>query len=399
MRAKVLNWIFILLIISSGLSQAQNRVRYTAVPIDGYSFKSWDDGNTTNSRIINLSSIPSGLSSVPLISVSEPITLTTIKLADNILTSTRGVVLMEVLDGNTNTPLNTLTASVSIPALKASFEPAHHDDIVIVPTNNPCNIAHPGEITLKFVPKGVVSINGYDFTTTYDYYMSETEITQVLWNDVMGCGSGDNPSHFSGNYLPVESVSWYHAVYFCNKLSGMMGFPKVYSIGGTKDESQWGDIPTSNNSTWNAVVCDWTANGVRLPTEVEWMHAAKEGRNSSYTYSGSDNADDVSWYENNSYGETHAVKGKNANYLGLYDMTGNVYEWCWDWNGDLPNGGTDYRGASMPSQYPKRVIKGGCYGSYAPSELNLSVRDQESPHVTDYNYYYMGFRIVIPSSN
>ena len=394
MRAKVLNWIFILLIISSGLSQAQNRVRYTAVPIDGYSFKSWDDGNTTNSRIINLSSIPAGLSSVPLVSVSEPITMTTIKLVDNILTSTRGVVLYEILDDNSDTPLNTLASSVSIPGLKAFFEHFSYGilqpdgDDLTAEIDNPCNSSDPINFIFKHVPSGNVTIDNNTFTTTYDYFMTETEITQAQWKYVMGCNN--NPSQFN-SYVdqPVEKVSWYEVLVYCNKLSNLLGLQRVYSIDGDTNEANWGAVPTSNSNKWNNVVCDWTAKGVRLPTHVEWMHAAKGGVNSSDTCSGSNIVVNVAWYYPNSSQKTHQVKKKTSNALGLYDMSGNVWEWCWDRKGNLPNGGVDYRG---PSSGNNRVDKGGSYSS-AGQNIGLRKYDTQKPSTKSSQ---RGFRVVIP---
>ena len=401
MRTEVLNWIFILLIVSSGLLQAQNKVRYTAVPIDGYTFKSWDDGNTTNGRIIDLTSIPAELSSVPQISVSEPTTMTTIKLADNILTSTRGVVLYEILDDNTDTPLNTLASSVVIPALKASFnkKPTSIGDLEFDVDGNLVATEHSTcenidiHLVFKPVPSGTAEIGNAVFTTTYDYYMLESEITQREWKLVMGCSN--NPSNFDNiEARPVERVSWYDAIYFCNKLSGILGLEKVYSISGNKDETQWDSIPTSNNSTWNAVVCDWTANGVRLPTEVEWMHAAKEGTNADYIYSGtSTDLTNFAWYSGNSGNVTHLYQTQSPNALGLYDMTGNVWEWCWDWHGTWPTTNqTDYKG---PDSGTNRINKGGCYASNA-QDANLERRENAAPSAKSLQ---RGFRIVIANVN
>ena len=397
MRAKVLNWIFILLIVSSGLSQAQNKVRYTAVPIDGYTFKSWDDGNTTNGRIIDLTSIPAELSSVPQISVSEPTTMTTIKLADNILTSTRGVVLYEILDDNTDTPLNTLASSVVIPALKASFnkKPTSIGDLEFDVDGNLVATEHSTcenidiHLVFKPVPSGTADIGNAVFTTTYDYYMLESEISQREWMLVMGCSN--NPSNNVDEACPVEKVSWYDAIYFCNKLSGILGLEKVYSISGSKDESTWGSIPTSNDNTWNAVVCDWTANGVRLPTEVEWMHAAKEGKNSSYIYSGT--TDSLTWYAVVNFDYTVRCKNRRPNALGLYDMTGNVWEWCWDWHGTWPTTNqTDYKG---PDSGTNRINKGSCYAANAPN-AKLEIRENAAPSAKSLQ---RGFRVVIANVN
>ena len=131
--------------------------------------------------------------------------------------------------------------------------------------------------------------------TLSDYYIGETEVTQELWTAVMG----SNPSHFTGNMqLPVENVSWYDCQTFISRLNQLTG--KTF----------------------------------RLPTEAQWVYAVRGGNKSKgYTYSGSNEIDEVAWYYDNSDLTTHPVKTKAPNELGIYDMTGNVFEWCSDWYG------------------------------------------------------------------
>ena len=127
--------------------------------------------------------------------------------------------------------------------------------------------------------------------TLSDYYIGETEVTQALWKAVMGT----NPSNFKGDSNPVEKVSWNDCQEFIRKLNSLTG------------------------------------RTFRLPTEAEWECAARGGNQSKgYKYSGSNKIKDVAWYDGNSKDKTHAVKTKPSNELGLYDMSGNVNEWCWD---------------------------------------------------------------------
>jgi len=221
--------------------------------------------------------------------------------------------------------------------------------------------------------------------TMPDFYIGKYEITQRDWIDVMG----GNPSKFKGDNLPVEMVNWYDCVDYCNKRSNKEGLTPYYTI--NKDKKDLNNNNDIDDVKW-IVTINTGANGYRLPTATEWEYAAGGGQLSkSYTYSGSDNIDEVAWYWKNAgdkyltgiwswptlvanNNKTKPVGGKAPNELGLYDMSGNVREWCWDLH--ERNGAEDLQG---------RIWKGGgwiggdfcCESSYQASyEANGKGPDQ-----------------------
>lgn len=234
-------------------------------------------------------------------------------------------------------------------------------------------------VTGKSVGHGDESDNAPHTVSLTAYRIGETEVTQELWQTVMG----NNPSNFSGSpesgeaqeKRPVECVNWYHAIAFCNKLSKACNLEPCYTVTGVDfDALTFDDIPTSNNSNWNNAVCDWSKKGFRLPTEAEWEWAAMGGKD--YKWSGTNvesELKDYAWYGGD---KTHEVKKKQPNGYGLYDMSGNVWEWCWDRYGTLLNPlPEDYSGAASG---PYRVDRGGCWRFDADSAARAS-RDYDDP--------------------
>ena len=205
--------------------------------------------------------------------------------------------------------------------------------------------------------------------TVSSFLIGKCEVTQKEWMEVMG----SNPSHWTGDDLPVENVTWYEAVEYCNRLSSREGLNPCYSGSG------------------ESISCDWSANGYRLPTEAEWEFAARGGNLSNHSeFSGSGTIGSVAWYESNSSDRTHSVGSKRENVLGIHDMTGNVIEWCWDRFGKTYYNNSPELDPHGVGAGPDRVLRGGAW-NLEPNNCRVAFRSNKRPHDND---NYRGFRLA-----
>ena len=287
-------------------------------------------------------------------------------------------------------------------------------------TNNP--LSEPGGAKPAYPYSELVSVPGGTFTQTDEtgtnsfshtisaFKMGKYEVTYDLWYMVKTWAlsngysfanagmegydgvrlSGAAPT--AAKYQPVTTVSWRDVIVWCNAYSEKSGFTPCYTYASAVIKD------STNGLACDAAVCDWTQTGYRLPSEGEWQYAASYKDGSSwqpYNYASGATADYtdaaatglVAWYTTNSGSVTHDDGGKNANMLGIYDMSGNVLEWCWDRDKTYPGTSTNYRG---PSTGSSRVIRGGYFDCGV------------SPLQVGYRYYYfpsgpyraIGFRLA-----
>lgn len=203
--------------------------------------------------------------------------------------------------------------------------------------------------------------------TVNDFYIMDFVVEQADWVKTLS----KNPSFFKDDSLPVESITWYDAINFCNKRSIDDGLQPCYEI-------------VNGN-----VSCDFKNHGYRLPTEAEWEYAAKGGKNGNqYKYAGGDDPDEVAWYAKNANRMTHPKGQKKANELGIYDMSGNVFEWCWDWFAKYDKTYADNPKGAISGN--KRVVRGNCWVN-GITTIYLSRRVSRSPNSCN---HHLGVRLV-----
>lgn len=221
--------------------------------------------------------------------------------------------------------------------------------------------------------------------TVSDFELSAYAVTQALWELVMEEGS--KPSSFEGPRRPVERVSWFDALAFCNRLNAREKLPFCYFSDEkcTRPYALEGELPNAG-----PVFYQPTVGAFRLPTEAEWEYAAQGGSfHTKAEYPGSDQIKDVAWYNDNSGAETQPVGLLQPNALGMYDLSGNVREWCWDWYGTYAQ--TVQSNPSGPAEGNSRMARGGAWDNYNVRNLRVTLRYSSLP---DYRLIYIGFRLA-----
>ena len=337
-------------LVDNKMVRGNNGVAKTTLPVGQHSFVVFCDGYESEEGMVKLkASAPSDLQirlskeAVAAVSNAAAVSNTNDVIQDNVSTSSTS---------SSQSETTTATGFSSTPSLSSS------SNTISIPVKNGITIDMVKVEAGTFMMGATSEMQNpldrekpvHQVTLTNDYYMGKYEVTQALWQAV----TGKNPSYFKGDDLPVERVSWKDCQKFISKLNSMTG------------------------------------RKFRLPTEAEWEYAARGGKKSRvYQYSGSSNISDVAWYDGNSGSKTHPVGKKQANELGIYDMSGNVWEWCQDWYGSyVSTSQTNPSGANSGSY---RVYRGGSW-RYDAKFCRSSNR---SSFTLGYRASILGLRLVL----
>lgn len=339
-------------------------------------------------------------------SVSDDITWNLVLKCGSVTVASSTTNTLEVSAGRALPDTYTLYVTATLNGI------AYDDSVSIVCMDVPEGMVYaPGASVNGAVSNSGVFVSGRSLTIPA-MYAGESELTQKEYLEYCYYAhSGKEPdTAFTGDNYPACMVSWYDAIVYCNLRSMAEGLTPAYSLSGQTDPRLWDGIvsgsganagkycgPLNNTDSWNNITFNTSANGWRIPVEAEWEYLARGGNLDSATqtaYAGSDDWTEVAWTTSNS-STPQLVKQKAANSLGLYDMSGNVYEYVWDWYGGAITSSVGITGYASPVKTSnndyRRVVRGGAY-NYGSAEAKIS--DRSVSNTPEMRWWNCGVRIV-----